>query len=527
MSLAVEVRFQGFRLDLARRDLTRDGAEVRLGGRALDLLICLVERRDRIVSPEEIMDIVWDGVLVEDSNLYAQVAALRRVVGKDAVVTVPRRGVRFGYPIEGGAARGAGPGVPAVAVLPFDLGGAEDAEDAAARRDLADALVEDITTELARYREFTVISRASAFSFRGQGAADRDVSEALGVRYLVEGSLRAGTGRVRISARLVDAARGEVIWAERFDRVPGEAAGDRLDLAEDIAQALAGAIAPQIRGAESRKARRSAHRDGDAYALARRAWSLIWDNQTRYDPDLRGEVLALVEAALAAEPETALAHRARALAAFWEVYHNTSPDRDRWLQEGIAAAGHAIALDAGDHHAWRTSGLLHCFAAEYDIGLSDLRRAVELAPSCATSLGWLAMFEASFGEAGVAMELAEAAVRISPRDPARTTLLVLQAFSAFVLRRYDDAVRAGSEAIRHDPETASPYVVSAISCVAAGRIDEGRACFARLEALAPRLAEARLGGTWLAAGADYQERATLFLRIAAGLEPETAAEGRR
>ena len=525
-------RFLDFELSPALRRLSRRGRPLALGARAFDLLLCLIENRARVVTRDEIMTRVWEGAVVGDNNLNVQVATLRRLICPEAVVTVPRRGLRFGLEVERILARPVRPpptsfdpstspplpDKPSVAVLPFlSLGGESDADW------FADSVAEDITTELSRFHELFVIARNSAFTFRGRATEVREISRVLGVRYVVEGSVRHGGSRLRVSAQLIDALGGAHVWAEKFEC----AAEEQFLMQDDVSRAIAAAVAPQIRGVEDFRARRVSPKDLDAHGLAQRAWATVWPQQTCYDPAPREKARALVQEALEIDPECVLALRTLSLVLYWDAYHNTNASVSDALVEGIDAAGRAIAIDGGDHHAWRQRGQLHGLAGRPERGLADLRRAVEINPNCATSLGWLSMYEAFDGDARRAVGLADEAVRLSPLDPARSTLLVLLAFTRFAVRDYATSLAAAERAMHEAPETATPYLVATIGLVALGRLSEARSTFERLYDLAPNLAEARLAGRWLSTNEDYQRRAHAFLRVAAGREEPAAAEALR
>ena len=237
--LSNHYQFDRFEIQPTARVLLEAGAVVNLGARAFDLLLCLVERRDRVVGRDELFDLIWPGLVVTDNNLNVQIAGLRKVLGAQSVQTVQGRGFRFmlhaqeltatpaAEPcVADGAYRG--PSVerrvpkidlslsdaPSIAVLPF-LNLSDDPQ----QDYFADGITEDITTELSRFKALFVISRNSSFSYKGRSVDVRTVSRELGVRYVVEGSVRRYEQRVRVTAQLVDAVTGNHLWAEKYDRV--------------------------------------------------------------------------------------------------------------------------------------------------------------------------------------------------------------------------------------------------------------------------------------------------------------------
>ena len=162
-----------------------------------------------------------------------------------------------------------------------------------------------------------------------------------------------------------------------------------------------------------------------------------------------------------------------------------------------------------------------------DAGLCELRQAHEMNPNCAVTLAWLGLYEGFHGDGERGVPLAEAALRRSPRDPSRGSLLAALGFAQFAVRNYDAAAEASEAALIEASGSATPLILGAIAWVGAGRIDKAKAAFAQVAAIAPTLVETRLAGRWLTSNPDYLTRAHTFLRIAAGLEPEQAAEALR
>src|SRR6516162_8095550 len=217
-----------FRLDTQGDLLWRGTEPTALGRRAIALLRALVERRGAVVSKDALIDAAWSGQVVEENNLTVQIAALRRVLGEEPggdrwIETLPRRGYRFVGPIAkpdeplvSTAARAAAPPLPdkpSIVVLPF-ANWSDDPE----QEYLADGMVEDITTALSKLRWFFVIARNSAFTYKGLAVDVKTIGRELGVRYVLEGSVRRGGTRLRVTVQLIDAQMANHIWAERYDR---------------------------------------------------------------------------------------------------------------------------------------------------------------------------------------------------------------------------------------------------------------------------------------------------------------------
>jgi tetratricopeptide (TPR) repeat protein len=339
----------------------------------------------------------------------------------------------------------------------------------------------------------------------------------------VEGSVRATPHQVRVTAQLIDATTGGQVWAENFDRDLGR----HFDTQARVARAIVTCLAPQIDRVEAERIRTAAPGDLTAHGLALRGWSVISAGDMAYDRGPRDKAADLARQALALDPNSALAWRVLAWVAWWNAYHVTTPSVPRTLAEGIEAATCAIAADPTDHHGRRLRALLHFLNQDPETGLPELRQAHEMNPNCAVTLAWLGLYEGFHGEADRGVPLAEAALRRSPRDPSRGSMLVVLGFAQFAVRNYAAAAEAAEAALSESAGSATPLILAAIAWVGAGRIDRAAAAFARVAAIAPSLVEARLAGRWLTSNPDYLARAHTFFRIAGGLAPADAAAALR
>src|SRR5262252_2670431 len=269
-----------FRLDAETDTLFRGGEPVSLGHRAVALLRVLVEQRGAPVSKDALMEAAWAGLTVEESNLPVQIAALRRVLGEEPgganwIETLPRRGYRFvgpasirdqsavtaasqaaNFPMTADSSNPTLPDRPSIAVLPFqNLSGDPEQEY------FADGMADEIITALSRFRSLFVIARNSSFTYKGRAVDVKQVARELGVRYVLEGSVRKAGNRVRFTGQLIDATTGGHIWADRFDG----ALEDVFDLQDQVTARAVGAIEPRLQRAEIERAGRKPTESLDAY----------------------------------------------------------------------------------------------------------------------------------------------------------------------------------------------------------------------------------------------------------------------
>ena len=286
--------FGPFVLDAARGLLQRNGKSVAIGQRGMALLEALLDAGGGVVTKADLMERAWPGTIVEEGNLTVQIAALRKSLGTAAdgqewIATVPRLGYRLVQP--GAGSREADATVPALAVLPFANLGGDRGQDW-----FADGVVDDIITALSRFRSFAVIARNSAFVYKGRAVDVRQVAQDLGVRYVLEGSVRRAGERLRITAQLVDGVSGAHLWAEHFDG----AAGDVFDFQDRITERVAMVVEPRIQvggnrplaartagkhrglrhlsAGAGRRSNRSRQRERGGHALLTRALALEPDN---------------------------------------------------------------------------------------------------------------------------------------------------------------------------------------------------------------------------------------------------------
>src|SRR6516164_564088 len=506
-----EISFGRFRLNLARRELRRDNAPVRLGRRALDILCVLASAGGAVVTKDELMAQVWAGVVVEENNLQVHISALRKALEADSneeswIVTMPGRGYRLLLPREPLAADDPAPGrslsaqdKPSIAVLPFlNLSGDPEQEY------FADGMVEEIITALSHIRWLFVIARNSSFTYKDQAADVKRVGRELGVRYVLEGSVRKSGNRVRITAQLIDAETGGHLWADHFDGL----LEDVFDLQDKVASGVAGVIEPALQAAETARSTGRSTADLTAYDLYLRAHAMVWS--ARQIP----EALDLLEHAIARDPHYGPALAWAAMCCYRLCVDGSGTDPDGDSRKGFDFAQRALEVAGDDPEVIVNAALaLSYFGEDINAMIALVDRAVALNPNFAR--GWhvggiLRLFA---GQPDLSIEHAETALRLSPRARVGTSLsLIGQAL--FLAQRFDESVPKLLLAIQEDPSFPAPYRYLAACYAHMGRLAEARAIVARLRRITSGLGR---GDSWFR-DAEHRDLYLSGLRLATGAD---------
>ena len=481
--------FEGFRLD--RRGLVRvagAGSEepVALGSRAFELLLLLAEKHGEIVSKDTIMEAVWPGQAVEESNLTVQVSALRRVLDKEGqrslIQNIPGRGYRFTPSVTPSIATPSPtdanpplPDKPSIAVLPFtNMSGDPEQEY------FADGMVEDIITALSRIRWLFVIARNSSFTYKGQTVDVKRVGRELGVRYVLEGSVRRAVRRVRITAQLIEAGTGAHLWADRFDG----SLEDVFDLQEKVATSIAGVIEPTLEAAETARSGARPTADLTAYDLYLRAHAMVMSS-TRHMPG----ALHLMEQAIARDPHYGPALAWAAFCCFRLVLDGQSDDETADRRKGIDFARRALEVADDDAGTLANAAFALAYFGE-DIGamIAMVDHALALNPSFARGWHISGVLRMWAGQLNLGVERVAASLRLSPRARVADWAFVT-GYASFAGRCFDEAVAHLLLATQQDPSYPHPYRVLAACYAHMGRLDDAHETIVRLSAIAPVIAD--------------------------------------
>jgi TolB-like protein len=361
------------------------------------------------------------------------------------------------------------PDKPSIAVLPFqNISGDPEQEY------FVDGMVEEIITALSRIRWLFVIARNSSFTYKGQAVDVRQVSRDLGVRYVLEGSVRKAGGRVRIAAQLIDAASGNHLWADRFDG----SLEDVFDLQDQVASSVAGIIGPALQVAETARSAGRPTADLNAYDLYLRAYAMVWSSARHIR-----EALRLLEQAIARDPRYGPALAWAALCCLRLHLDNLSAGREEDSRKGIDFARRALEVASDDPGILADAALALAYFGE-DIGAMRalVDRALALNPNYARGWHISGLLSVYAGQPDTAIDHAETSLRLSPRARVGGSLFLLGS-AHFLARRFDEAVPKLLAAIQDDPSFAHSYRYLAACYAHMGRLDDAREIVRRLRAI--------------------------------------------
>ena len=502
--LAMRYFFEGFMLDTDRRELRRGQQLVAIEPKVFDLLSYVIANHEQVVSKADLIATVWDNRIVSDSALASCINAARTAISDNGeaqrlIKTLPRKGIRFigAVGLDREPANVAAPELtslhsptlslperPSIAVLPFaNMSGDPEQEY------FADGMVEEIVTALSQMRWLFVIARTSTFAYKGRYANAKDVGRELGVRYILEGSVRKSGQRLRIAAQLIDAVTGAHIWADRFEG----ALEDVFDLQDRVTEAVVGAIEPKVEQTEIERAKRKPTDSLDAYDYFLRGVS-------NYYPATReeaSEMLRHLKYATDRDPNFAAAYgmaawcNARRKGSGWTV------DRNQEKIETAQLARRAIQLAKDDALAiaWAAFGLA-LVVGELDEATRLIDRAIELNPNLAIawgSSGWMRVWA---GDLDIAREHLARARRLSPFGPIMGEALSATAHAHFFAGQYAEACLWAERTRLESPNVLGGLRVLAASHALAGRSDRARAAVAQLLQIDPARRISNMWDVW-------------------------------
>jgi TolB-like protein len=497
--------FESLVLDTDRRELRRGDALVAVEPQVFDLLEFLVRNRDRVVSKDDLINSVWNGRSVSDSTLSTRITAARSAIGDSGesqrlIKTLPRKGIRFvGEVREAGAAGrtggafapiaaygGAGmseqphepsaplalPDKPSIAVLPFtNMSGDPEQEY------FADGMVEEIITALARFPSLFVIARNSSFTYKGRAVDIKQVGRELGVRYVLEGSVRKAGDRVRIIGQLIQAESSIHVWAERFE----SDLGDLFALQDEMTASIVGALVPSIQKAEIERIRHKPLESLDAYDLYLRGLAELY----KWTANGHEVALRLFEQALTIDQNLVPAMIVAECCWFRRIATSYSP-LDKAIAQSAYYAGLAVQADPENAEALavlsrRTPAITH----DHPEAIALATRAVAVNPNSAAAWRHTAHAFVTCGVPEKALHHFNRALRLSPRDPIQYEVLHGTGLALIQLDRAAEAVTFARRAVQQNPTIAACWRTLSAALSQAGYIKEARDALRRMLVLDP------------------------------------------
>lgn len=454
----MDILFEDFVLDMARRELTFRGSEVALEPQVFDLLAYLVRERERVVDKDELVRQIWNGRTVCDSSIESRLSVLRKALHDDGrsqrlIRTYARKGVRFIGQVKSGTSPGGAisqifpvddvvigspatpkPGPrPSVAVIPFDNLSGDPVQD-----HLADGIAADLIGLLTRCRTLFVLARNASFALKR--ASPEMAATALQVDYLVDGTIHCAQGRLRISFQLVDTRHGYAVLAEHYDRDMG----DIFSVQDDIAEKIAGRIEPEIGHFTRRHLVRHPPRSLEAWDHFHLGMSHLY----RATPGDNREAQAWLRRAVELDPQFSLAYAFLSYAVVLSMIYFDAPPVPQQLEEALNTALRAVELDDQDASVRFALGRVLTVKKRYEDAIDEMALATTLNPALAIAWCGLADSYVYIGDFERADPLFQHALDLSPHDPMRWAFLSYRAQAKLFARDFARANAYASQAVR-------------------------------------------------------------------------------
>ncbi len=359
------------------------------------------------------------------------------------------------------------PDKPSIAVLPFENMSGDPEQEY-----FSDGITDDIITLLSRYRWIFVIARSSTFTYKDKPVDVKVVARELGVRYVLEGSVRKSRDQVRITAQLIDPTTASHVWAERYDRH----LDDVFDVQDEVAEAIVGAMEPELIDAEHQRATRKSPESLDAWDFYQRGLCCMY----RFTKDGFDEARRNFDRSIQLDPNFSPAYAASAETRFHDALEGFTEEPAKTLDEALRLAKRAVSLDQKDTFAHFAVGRVQSLRREYEESVAELTAALDLNPSFAQAHLGLGFVLTMSGRMQEAVPHLEKAVRLSPRDPRLWSFLNVRAFAHHLMGQYEDALEWASKAVRQPNagHWTNAHVAAALGHL--GRIDEAKAAVGEL-----------------------------------------------
>jgi len=485
--------FENFTLDTDRRELRRESDLVPVEPQVFDILEYLLRNRDHVVSRDDLIASIWGGRVVSESALSTRINAVRTALGDSGakqhlIKTFPRKGVRFVGKVRDDRSSGGGssiavppydgahsqlvgamaekphlpfPDRPSIAVLPFANLSADPEQEY-----FADGIANDIITALSCYPSLLVIARNSSFSFKGIDVNVQRIGRDLGVRYVLEGSVRKVEARVRVTSQLIETESATHIWANRYDAN----VTDIFAVQDEITHAVSIAIAPAVADAERHRAVRRSPDNHDSWSAYQRG---LW-HLSRTTPDDNKAAQQCFATAIAIDPTFSGGYSGLALAQMQEsgLFATRAVADARISIKELALR--AVSNDESDAEAHACLSWALNFDGDYDGALAEARRALAISPNLASAhraLGTTLIFA---GEPKQGLVALQTSIRLDPRDPLLPWHLNRMAIGHYFAGEYEAAVDTARRVIRLHPNFPLIYRWLAAALGQIGRVEEAR-----------------------------------------------------
>lgn len=522
----MKFRFSDFEIDVARHELRRRGELVQIEPQVFSLLVHLIQNRHRVVSKNEIIDVIWQGRVISEAAISSRVSAARRAIGDSGsdqlfIRTNYKRGFHFVGKIDWASqplgaiatnltqmpavnceAMNVAPAKPSMAVLPFQNISGDPRQEF-----LADGLTEDIITGLSRQRWFSVVARSSSLAFKGEAIDVRKVARALGVRYVLVGSVRTAANRVRVTGQLIDAGNRTHLWADRYDR-------DLTNISavqDDIANRLVDSVGSQIVMAEAARAGRGPSYNIDASGLVTQAIPHMWRMST-HEQRFAQELL---QQAVTRDTKCAHAHALLGLTYVNLFNLDSHAPMSELTEKALDTAGKALTLDDQDPWGHMVLGLSHARRRRPEAAFRHLTKSIALRPEFALGHAGLGYALACGGQPERGLESLERARQLSPLDPFVAMYApVVRYMALFALERYEETITVCRSMAARYPRHAGARRLMTVSLGLLGRTDQASESLEQTLALQPDLSSDHVARSTVYANAADRSRFLLGLQKA-------------
>jgi TolB-like protein len=498
----VQFSFADFVLDVDRRELRRGAEAIAVEPQVFDLLVYLIENRERVVSKDDLIASVWGGRVVSDSTLTSRIFAARRAVGDSAdaqvlIRTVPRKGFRFVGEIEQPRIAAAGkpaesesgqkPEMPegrgtepapspqrraSLAVMPF----ADKSDVARIRGGVADALVHDVITRLAKLRSLFIIAEGTVFALHERGVGAAEAAQLLKVDYIADGSVRRYGNRLTITVELVEARSARVVWADSFDR----SLDDTFAILDEVGSRIVASIATEIETLERNRAVLKPPSSLDAWEAHHRG---LW-HMYRFNKADNEQARHFFETALRLDPTFARAYSGLSFT-HWQNAFQGWAERGPEVERAYAAAAEGLMADDRDPAAHWAMGRALWLRGRQEQSIAELEQSVELSPNFALAYYTLGFVRVQAGEAQAAIEASDVALQLSPYDPLLFGMMATRALALARLKRFDEASEWVIKAADRPNAHAHIRAMAALILAMGGAVEEARGRMGALRSEAP------------------------------------------